>query len=68
MISVKIESEFIKLEQFLKFASIAQTGGMAKELIKESMVKVNGEVETRRGKKLYPGDVVGFEGEKYVVE
>lgn len=50
MISVKIESEFIKLEQFLKFASIAQTGGMAKELIKESMVKVNGEIETRRGK------------------
>lgn len=68
MISVKIESEFIKLEQFLKFASIAQTGGMAKELIKESMVKVNDEVETRRSKKLYPGDVVEFEGEKYVVE
>ncbi|MDU1831545.1 S4 domain-containing protein YaaA [Finegoldia magna] len=68
MISVKIESEFIKLEQFLKFASIAQTGGMAKELIKESMVKVNGEIETRRGKKLYPGDEVEFEGEKYVVE
>ena len=68
MISVKIESEFIKLEQFLKFASIAQTGGMAKELIKESLVKVNDEVETRRGKKLYPGDVVEFEGEKYVVE
>ena len=56
------------MEQFLKFASIAQTGGMAKELIKESMVKVNDEVETRRGKKLYPGDVVEFEGEKYVVE
>lgn len=68
MISVKIESEFIKLEQFLKFASIAQTGGMAKELIKESIVKVNGEIETRRGKKLYPGDEVEFEGEKYVVE
>ena len=68
MISVKIESEFIKLEQFLKFASIAQTGGMVKELIKESMVKVNGEIETRRGKKLYPGDEVEFEGEKYVVE
>ena len=68
MISVKIESEFIKLEQFLKFASITQTGGMAKELIKESMVKVNGEIETRRGKKLYPGDEVEFEGEKYVVE
>ncbi|WP_294685480.1 S4 domain-containing protein YaaA [uncultured Finegoldia sp.] len=68
MISVKIESEFIKFEQFLKFASIAQTGGMAKELIKESMVKVNGEIETRRGKKLYPGDEVEFEGEKYVVE
>ncbi len=68
MISVKIESEFIKLEQFLKFASIAQTGGMARELIKESMVKVNGEIETRRGKKLYPGDEVEFEGEKYVVE
>ncbi|WP_297810001.1 S4 domain-containing protein YaaA [uncultured Finegoldia sp.] len=68
MIEIKIESEFIKLEQFLKFASIAQTGGMAKELIKSSMVKVNGQTEIRRGKKLYPKDVVEFEGKEYIVE
>lgn len=68
MNNIKIESEFIKLEQFLKFAAIAQTGGMAKEMIQSGCVLVNGEVETRRGKKLYPNDVVEVEGDKYVVE
>lgn len=67
MIDVKIESEFIKLEQFLKYSSLVSTGGMAKELIKEGYVKVNGDLEERRGKKLYPGDIVEFEGEEYRV-
>ena len=62
MLELKIESEYIKLDQFLKLADIASTGGHAKYLIQEVVVKVNGEVETRRGKKLVPGDVVEVEG------
>ena len=52
MLELKIESEYIKLDQFLKLADIASTGGHAKYLIQEGVVKVNGEVEMRRGKKL----------------
>ena len=62
MLELKIESEYIKLDQFLKLADIASTGGHAIYLIQEGVVKVNGEVETRRGKKLVPGDVVEVEG------
>ena len=51
MIEIAIDSEYIKLDQFLKLADIASTGGHAKFLIQEGVVKVNGEVETRRGKK-----------------
>ncbi|MDY6065247.1 MAG: RNA-binding S4 domain-containing protein [Finegoldia sp.] len=68
MIDVEINTEFIKLDQFLKFQALASTGGMAKELIGEGYVKVNGEVETRRTKKLYPDDVVEFEGEEYRIK
>ena len=52
MIEIAIDSEYIKLDQFLKLADIASTGGHAKFLIQEGVVKVNGEVETRRGKKI----------------
>ncbi len=62
---VKISSEFIKLDQLLKFANIVSSGGEAKLVISEGMVKLNGEVETRRGKKIHPGDEVEFEGEIY---
>lgn len=62
---VKINSEFIKLDQLLKFANIVSSGGEAKLVISEGMVKLNGEVETRRGKKIHPGDEVEFEGEIY---
>ena len=48
MLELKIESEYIKLDQFLKLADIASTGGHAKYLIQEGVVKVNGEVEMRR--------------------
>ena len=48
--------EYIKLDQFLKLAQIAMTGGEAKAMIQEGMVKVNGEVEMRRGRKLRDGD------------
>ena len=46
----------IRLGQYLKFANLAETGGQARELIASGMVSVNGEVETRRGRQLHPGD------------
>ena len=55
---VSISTEFIKLDQLLKFADVADSGGFAKILIKEEAVKVNGEVMTMRGKKIRPGDIV----------
>ena len=67
MIEIKIESEYIKLDQLLKLADIASTGGHAKYLIQEGIVKVNGEVEIRRGKKLIPGDIVEVEGNQVKV-
>lgn len=60
--------EYIKLDQFLKLAQIAMTGGEAKAMIQDGMVKVNGEVETRRGRKLRAGDRVEVEGEELVVQ
>jgi len=60
--------ETIKLDQFLKLAQIVQSGGQAKHLIRSGIVRVNGEVETRRGRKLYPGDVITVEGEELIVE
>lgn len=53
---VEIRTEQIKLDQFLKFAGAAETGGMAKEMIQSGDVFVNGEVCTMRGKKIHPGD------------
>ncbi|MCH4891225.1 RNA-binding S4 domain-containing protein [Acidaminobacter sp. JC074] len=55
---VKITTDFIKLDQLLKFADVVDSGGMAKILIAESAVTFNGEVMTMRGKKVRPGDVV----------
>ncbi|RIK44424.1 MAG: RNA-binding protein [Chloroflexi bacterium] len=59
--------ETIKLDQFLKLAQVVQTGGEAKILIQSGQVIVNGQVETRRGRKLRPGDVVVVDGEELVV-
>lgn len=64
MFEITIDSEYIKLDQFLKLVDEASTGGHAKFLIQEGLVKVNGEVETRRGKKLRSNDVVEVEGNK----
>lgn len=58
---ISIQTEFIKLDSLLKFASLVGTGGEAKYVITEGMVKVNGEVCTARGKKIYPGDKVEFD-------
>ena len=63
METIKLRDEFIKLGQALKAAGLE-----AKEVITEGLVKVNGEVDTRRGKKLYDGDVVTFNGEEIKIE
>jgi ribosome-associated protein len=60
--------ETIKLDQFLKLAGIVQTGGEAKMLIRMGEVRVNGEIETRRGRKLRHGDVVHVHGDELVVQ
>ena len=64
MFEITIDSEYIKLDQFLILVDVASSGGHAKFLIQEGLVKVNGEVETRRGKKLRSNDVVEVEGNK----
>lgn len=61
--SVKITTEFIKLDALLKFANVVSTGGEAKLVIQEGDVTVNGEVCTMRGKKIRPGDRVELGGE-----
>ena len=67
-ISVPITTEFIKLESFLKLANAVESGGMAKNLIQNGEVLVNGESCTMRGKKLYDGDKVVFDGVTYLVK
>lgn len=67
MNEIKITTEFIKLDQLMKYASMVQTGGEAKALIAQGLVLVNGEICTQRGKKIRPGDEVMFDGETYKV-
>ena len=64
---VTINTEFIKLDQLLKWANFTGSGVEAKMFIQNGEVKVNNAVETRRGKKIYDGDVVEFAGEKVIV-
>lgn len=64
---IAIHTEFIKLQDFLKFANAVESGGMAKVVIQEGAVLVNGETCTMRGKKLHPGDTVSFGGEAWQV-
>lgn len=64
---VKIYTEFIKLEAALKLANAVESGGMAKNMILDGLAKVNGEVCTMRGKKLYPGDRFSFIGQNFVI-
>lgn len=67
MESVKIHTEYIKLDDLLKFSGLVVTGGQAKAVILEGMVKVDGEVCLMRGKKLRGGEIVEFEGQKVKV-
>lgn len=65
---IKLRDEFIKLGQALKAAGLVESGVEAKEVIQDGLVKVNGEIDTRRGRKLYGGDVVTFDGEEIEIE
>ena len=65
---VKIETEFIRLDSFLKMCDAVQSGGHAKMVIQDGNVKVNGEICTMRGKKIRPSDKVEFEKKIFVVE
>ncbi|WAW14920.1 RNA-binding S4 domain-containing protein [Peptostreptococcus equinus] len=68
MKTIKIDSEFIKLDQFLKLANIAMSGGEAKVLVMSEEIKVNGEISTQRGKKLKSGDIVEFNNDKFLIK
>lgn len=60
--------EFIRLGQVLKASAIAESGADAKDMIQSGIVSVNGENETRRGRKLYPGDTVSVNGEEFQIQ
>ena len=67
METVKIHTEYIKLDDLLKFSGLVVTGGQAKAVILEGMVKVDGEVCLMRGKKLRGGEIIEFEGNQVKV-
>lgn len=68
MQTYKIKDDFIKLGQALKAAGLVGSGVDAKFVIQDGLVKVNGSVETQRGKKLVPGDTVEYDGQTLVIE
>lgn len=68
MTEIKLRDEFIKLGQALKAANLVESGVDAKSVIQEGKVSVNGETDTRRGRKLYAGDIVEFNGEQIKIE
>lgn len=65
---IKIKDDYIKLDQLLKYANLVETGGMAKIVIQDGLVKVNGVVELRRGKKIRANDIVSYNGQNITVE
>ena len=66
-VPVVISTEFIKLQDAMKFANAVPSGGLAKTEIQEGNVMVNGEICTMRGKKLYPSDRFTFDGDDYLI-
>ena len=64
METIRLRDEFIKLGLAIKAVGFVESGVEAKEVIQDGLVFVNGEMETRRGRKLYDGDIVEFDGEK----
>ena len=66
---IKIDTDYIKLDSFLKLTGIVMSGGEAKEMIQDGLIEVNDEVEKRRGRKLYPGDTLVLDGSPpFVIE
>lgn len=65
---IKLRDEYIKLGQALKAAGLVESGVRAKDVILEGLVQVNGETDTRRGRKLYAEDVITFDGEEVKIE
>lgn len=65
---IKLRDDHIKFGQALKAAGLVESGVMAKEVIVDGQVRVNGETDTRRGRKLYAGDIVTFNGEEIRIE
>ncbi len=65
---IKLRDEYIKLGQALKAAGLVESGAQAKDVILEGLVQVNGEKDTRRGRKLYAEDVITFDGEEVKIE
>ena len=63
-----VTEDYIKLDSFMKWQNLADTGGAAKLIIQDGEVRVNGKVETRRGRKLVNGDKVTFKGRTLTVE
>lgn len=68
METLRLKDEFIKLGQALKAAGLVESGVDAKLVIQDGLVKVNGEIDVRRGRKLYAGDIVEFEGKQIKIE
>lgn len=68
IIEIKIDSEFITLGQFLKFADIIQSGGEAKIFLSQNDVYVDDELDTRRGRKLRPGNKIVILGKEYLIK
>lgn len=68
METIHIKDDFIKLGQALKLAGLVDSGVDAKFVIQDGLVKVNGQVEVQRGKKLVHGDVVSYDGKEFKVE
>ena len=67
MEEIKIRDEFIKLGQALKLADLVSDGVEAKYVISDGLVKVNGDVDTRRGRKVYDGDIISYNGQEVKV-
>ena len=64
---VKITTDYITLGQLVKFVGLITNGAEAKEYIKRNKIQINGELDDRRGRKIYPGDVVAIKGTQYRV-
>lgn len=65
---IHLRDEYIKLGQALKLAGLVESGVDAKFAVQDGLVKVNGQVEVQRGKKLYPGDTVSYDGKTFQIE